>query len=248
MSSNHNFDVANDIEKGHGASLSIDTSMAVGSPVQHASNDPLSPTFGATFSPVVSPLALANGAVSELAMQNISSLNLGSPNGAATPSMHALTSSAAIPPMSLDSSVPAAAPATIPSSDLPAPPKPALIHNKHSAASTLPVLPLSKTVSEEKLKFDEKKEQSFPAVEKNAGDVQHIEVQKPAAPAPTPIVVSKWVKFQLWYSAYRRFFTVVVTFNFISIVLTCLGRFPYAQKNVGAFILGNLCTAVLVSL
>lgn len=246
MSSNHNFDVANDIEKGHGASLSIDTSMAVGSPVQHASNDPLSPTFGATFSPVVSPLALANGAVSELAMQNISSLNLGSPNGAATPSMHALTSSAAIPPMSLDSSVPAAAPATIPSSDLPAPPKPALIHNKHSAASTLPVLPLSKTVSEEKLKFDEKKEQSFPAVEKNAGDVQHIEVQKPAAPAPTPIVVSKWVKFQLWYSAYRRFFTVVVTFNFISIVLTCLGRFPYAQKNVGAFILGNLCTAVLM--
>ncbi|KAG8932543.1 hypothetical protein FRC01_013313 [Tulasnella sp. 417] len=246
MSSNHNFESANDIEKGHGVSLSIDTSMSVGSPIQHASNDPLSPTFGATLSPAVSPLALPTGAIPELPMQNISSLNLGNANGAATPSMHALTSSAAIPPMSLDSSPATAVPAATPSSDLPAPPKPALIHNEYSTAATLPVLPLSKTVSEEKLKLEEKKEQSFPAVEKNAGDVQHIEVQKPAAPAPAPIVVTKWVKFQLWYNTYRKFFTVVVTFNFISIVLTCLGRFPYAQKNVGGFILGNLCTAVLM--
>ncbi|KAG8970308.1 hypothetical protein FRC05_000682 [Tulasnella sp. 425] len=244
MSSNQNFDGANDIEKGHGPSLSIDT-MSVGSPVQHASNDPLSPTFGATFSPAVSPMALSNEAVPGLPMQNISSLNLGIPMGAATPSMHALTSSAAIPHMSLDSSPATTAPTTAPSSDLPAPPKPALIHHEHSTASTLPVPTLSKTTSEEKVKFEEKKQQDFPPVEKNAGDVQHIEVQKPAAPAPTPIVATKWVQFQLWFNTYRKFFTVVVTFNFISIVLTCIGRFPYAQKNVGAFILGNLCTAVL---
>ncbi|KAG8983120.1 hypothetical protein FRB90_006302 [Tulasnella sp. 427] len=171
MSSNHNFDAANDIEKGHGPTLSIDASMSVGSPVQHASNDPLSPTFGATFSPSVSPLGLSDP--SELSMQNISSLNLGSPHGAATPSIHALVSSAAIPSMSLDSSPATTAPATPPSADLPAAPKPAVIHNEPSPTATLPVAPLSTAVSEEKDKSNEKKEVFYPAVEKHAGEMRN---------------------------------------------------------------------------
>lgn len=38
----------------------------------------------------------------------------------------------------------------------------------------------------------------------------------------------------------------MVTFNAIGILLAALDRFPYARNNNGAFILGNLMTAVLV--
>ena len=45
---------------------------------------------------------------------------------------------------------------------------------------------------------------------------------------------------------YRRFFTFVVVFNLIGIILAATGRFKYAENHLGALVLGNLLMAILM--
>ncbi|KAK0445122.1 hypothetical protein EV421DRAFT_339985 [Armillaria borealis] len=63
---------------------------------------------------------------------------------------------------------------------------------------------------------------------------------------PTKKRVSSWVKFRLWYNTYRRFFTVALLFNFISLICAATHTWEYPRNYTGAWILGNLLFAVLV--
>ncbi|KAL2144176.1 hypothetical protein VTI28DRAFT_9467 [Corynascus sepedonium] len=63
------------------------------------------------------------------------------------------------------------------------------------------------------------------------------------APKPKP---SKWILFQLWFNTYRKFFTFVTLLNLSGIILSALGRFPYAENHLGALVLGNLLMAVMM--
>ncbi|OBT48848.1 hypothetical protein VE00_00664 [Pseudogymnoascus sp. WSF 3629] len=78
-----------------------------------------------------------------------------------------------------------------------------------------------------------------------------------AAKAPTPDQVAKkparrkqkisrWIAFQLWFNTYRKFFTIVTLLNLAGIIMTALGRFPYAESHLGALVLGNLLCAILM--
>jgi hypothetical protein len=66
---------------------------------------------------------------------------------------------------------------------------------------------------------------------------------KPPKPKPKP---SRWILFQLWFNTYRKFFTFVTLLNLAGIVMAALGRFPYAEKHLGALVLGNLLCAILM--
>ncbi|KAH7370154.1 hypothetical protein BKA65DRAFT_561649 [Rhexocercosporidium sp. MPI-PUGE-AT-0058] len=57
---------------------------------------------------------------------------------------------------------------------------------------------------------------------------------------------SRWIRCQLWFNTYRKFFTFVTLLNLAGIIMVSLGRFPYAENHTGAFVLGNLLTAVLM--
>jgi hypothetical protein len=67
-----------------------------------------------------------------------------------------------------------------------------------------------------------------------------------AAKKPPKPKVSRWIRFQLWFNTYRKFFTFVTLLNLTGIILTALGRFPYAENHLGALVLGNLLCAVLM--
>jgi hypothetical protein len=86
----------------------------------------------------------------------------------------------------------------------------------------------------------------LPKVRKN--EVSHIEViEDPIKKAaPTKPKISRWVLFELWFNVYRRFFTFVVVFNLIGIILAATGQFKYAENHLGALVLGNLLMAILM--
>ncbi|KAB5550783.1 hypothetical protein GE09DRAFT_1239714 [Coniochaeta sp. 2T2.1] len=67
--------------------------------------------------------------------------------------------------------------------------------------------------------------------------------KKPDRPKPK---VSRWVLFNLWFNTYKKFFTFVTLLNLAGIIMAALGRFPYAENHLGALVLGNLLTAVLM--
>jgi len=54
------------------------------------------------------------------------------------------------------------------------------------------------------------------------------------------------VKFRLIFNTYRKLCTIVAIFNALAIYFASIGQFPYAVDQSGAFIVGNLCIAVLV--
>ncbi|KAG8893039.1 hypothetical protein FRB99_002219, partial [Tulasnella sp. 403] len=216
MSSQNHFDTA-DVEKGHG--LTIDTSMATIAHGRRMSNDPLSPTFGAT-SPETSP---------------VYGLNAYHFNDRLAP-VHQIVSPT-VPPLSLDATE---AQINQPASTL-------LL-----SASVVPILaytPSSPATGDMEPKLEDTVGGQT-SIQKlsDKGEVQHVEVMSrpPTAPQHTPIAASRWVRFQLFFNTYRKFFTVVVVLNGIGIILAALDRFPYAKHNIGALILGNLCTAVLM--
>ncbi|KAE9408745.1 hypothetical protein BT96DRAFT_873394 [Gymnopus androsaceus JB14] len=69
---------------------------------------------------------------------------------------------------------------------------------------------------------------------------------KPAPrPAPRP-KTSRWIRFQLWFNTYRKFFVLVVTLNVIGLVLAAADVWHYPRIYTSAFILGNLQVALLV--
>lgn len=67
--------------------------------------------------------------------------------------------------------------------------------------------------------------------------------KKPARPKQK---ISRWITFQLWFNTYRKFFTIVTLLNLAGIIMTALGRFPYAESHLGALVLGNLLCAILM--
>ncbi|KFZ08613.1 hypothetical protein V501_05887 [Pseudogymnoascus sp. VKM F-4519 (FW-2642)] len=67
--------------------------------------------------------------------------------------------------------------------------------------------------------------------------------KKPARPKQK---ISRWIAFQLWFNTYRKFFTIVTLLNLAGIIMTALGRFPYAESHLGALVLGNLLCAILM--
>ncbi|KAF8531749.1 hypothetical protein JB92DRAFT_3080866 [Gautieria morchelliformis] len=69
---------------------------------------------------------------------------------------------------------------------------------------------------------------------------------KPNKPPPAKRTVSRWIRWQLWFNTYRKFFTVIMIANVIAIVLATTGHWPYARKYTGAMVLGNLLFAVLM--
>ncbi|KAN0126256.1 hypothetical protein V8E53_015249 [Lactarius tabidus] len=56
---------------------------------------------------------------------------------------------------------------------------------------------------------------------------------------------SYWVRFQLWFNTYRKFFTFIISLNIVGLVLAILGTWQYPRKYTGALVLGNLLTAIL---
>src|ERR1700761_1508358 len=66
------------------------------------------------------------------------------------------------------------------------------------------------------------------------------------APAPPKQEASWWIRANLWYNTYRKFFTFVVSLNLVMIVLALSGHFHYARNYPGAMVLGNLTAAILV--
>jgi hypothetical protein len=65
-------------------------------------------------------------------------------------------------------------------------------------------------------------------------------------PAPKKPKISRWILFDLWFNTYRKFFTFVTVLNLAGIIMAALGRFPYAENHLGALVLGNLLTAILM--
>lgn len=65
-------------------------------------------------------------------------------------------------------------------------------------------------------------------------------------PKPVPPKVSRLVLAELWFNTYRKFFTFIVAFNLAAIVLAATGHFPYAEKHMGALVLGNLLMAIMM--
>lgn len=74
-------------------------------------------------------------------------------------------------------------------------------------------------------------------------EVEEAEIKKPAPVKPR---ISRWILFELWFNVYRRFFTFVVLFNLVGIILAARGRFKYAENHLGALVLGNLLCAILM--
>ncbi|KAF8345989.1 hypothetical protein F5887DRAFT_145088 [Amanita rubescens] len=57
---------------------------------------------------------------------------------------------------------------------------------------------------------------------------------------------SRWIRFQLWFNTYRKFFVFTVAWNAIALLSAMTGRWTYAQSHAGAFVLGNILVAILV--
>ncbi|KAH9036141.1 hypothetical protein EDB85DRAFT_2210343 [Lactarius pseudohatsudake] len=56
---------------------------------------------------------------------------------------------------------------------------------------------------------------------------------------------SYWIRSQLWFNTYRKFFTFIVSLNIVGLILAILGTWQYPRKYAGALVLGNLLAAVL---
>ncbi|KAK2463143.1 hypothetical protein APHAL10511_004798 [Amanita phalloides] len=58
--------------------------------------------------------------------------------------------------------------------------------------------------------------------------------------------VSRWIRFQLWFNTYRKFYIFIVILNMIALMFTMSGKWIYTQRHAGAFVLGNILVAILV--
>ena len=74
-----------------------------------------------------------------------------------------------------------------------------------------------------------------------------LAVALPKSDKPKPKKkVSRWIRWQLWFNTYRKFFTFVLTFNVIGLALAITGHWPYGQQFTGPIVLGNLLFAILM--
>ena len=71
-------------------------------------------------------------------------------------------------------------------------------------------------------------------------------IAKNLAGPPLKLTISKWTLWNLWFNTYRKFFVLTTLLNGIFICLAIAKRFPYAENHLGALVLGNLLTSILV--
>ncbi|KAF8161265.1 hypothetical protein B0H34DRAFT_654134 [Crassisporium funariophilum] len=57
---------------------------------------------------------------------------------------------------------------------------------------------------------------------------------------------SRWIRFQLWFNTYRKFFVTVMSLNVTGICLAVFNVWQYPRRYTGAFVLGNLLVAILM--
>ncbi|KAH9942225.1 uncharacterized protein BXZ73DRAFT_87878 [Epithele typhae] len=57
---------------------------------------------------------------------------------------------------------------------------------------------------------------------------------------------SRWIRFQLWFNTYRKFFLFVTSLNLTGLVLAATNTWSYPRRYTGAFVLGNLLFAILM--
>lgn len=82
---------------------------------------------------------------------------------------------------------------------------------------------------------------------RTVGHVNTLAPDPAANPQPPPKPrISRWILLRLWFNTYRRFFTFVTLLNLTGIIMAALNRFPYAEKHLGALVLGNLLVAILM--
>jgi hypothetical protein len=84
-----------------------------------------------------------------------------------------------------------------------------------------------------------------PAVRRESINATALKTDVPKKPSPPKAKVPRWVLADLWFNTYRKFFTFIILLNLAGIIMTALGRFPYAENHLGALVLGNLLSAVL---
>ncbi|KAF8598529.1 hypothetical protein BDV93DRAFT_534328 [Ceratobasidium sp. AG-I] len=63
---------------------------------------------------------------------------------------------------------------------------------------------------------------------------------------PPPVEASLWIRFNLFFNTYRKFFTFVIILNGVGIITAATGKFEYATNHSGALVLGNLLCAVMM--
>ncbi|EKM53428.1 uncharacterized protein PHACADRAFT_259809 [Phanerochaete carnosa HHB-10118-sp] len=63
---------------------------------------------------------------------------------------------------------------------------------------------------------------------------------------PAPRKVNRWIRFQLWFNTYRKFYAFVTIINGMGLLLAALNIWTYPRRYTGAFVLGNLIFAILM--
>ncbi|KAK0212519.1 hypothetical protein DFS33DRAFT_1282269 [Desarmillaria ectypa] len=69
---------------------------------------------------------------------------------------------------------------------------------------------------------------------------------KPKARARPARKANFRITCQLWFNTYRKFYTLVVSTNAMGLILAATNTWKYPRDYTGAFILGNLLTAILM--
>ncbi|KAG9119303.1 hypothetical protein FRC07_005729, partial [Ceratobasidium sp. 392] len=191
------------------------------------SSDPLSPTFGGAY---VSPT------------QAVAGSGYITPGGTAASPV--FVSQAGISALNLDGSTPV----------LPSSPPPPFDSSKPSPTTELPILEYSQA-DPNQTAVDLVRKVSLGPVEKSLNEkvIQGSVVPaepKPAAAKPKSkppqIEASLWIRFNLFFNTYRKFYTLVVTLNAVGLVMAGVGKFQYAANHSGALVLGNLLCAVMM--
>ncbi|KAG6902372.1 hypothetical protein C0995_000934 [Termitomyces sp. Mi166 len=71
-------------------------------------------------------------------------------------------------------------------------------------------------------------------------------IPPPPTKKPAPRKTSIWIRGQLWFNTYRKFFTFVVSLNIVGVLLAATGKWQYPRYYSGACVLGNLLVAILM--
>ncbi|KAJ3561535.1 hypothetical protein NP233_g10134 [Leucocoprinus birnbaumii] len=116
---------------------------------------------------------------------------------------------------------------------------PGSIREKHS----LPNTPSSQTLATIK---NPSSHEILPKVE--------VHEAKPGSEAPKPKPSakppkkkpSKWIRWQVWFNTYRKFFVFTLSFNLIGLGLAASGHFTYGSKYAGSIAVANFNFAILM--
>ncbi|KAF5380557.1 hypothetical protein D9615_004706 [Tricholomella constricta] len=117
---------------------------------------------------------------------------------------------------------------------------------------TLPTISLTQSTSPDSGDTSRSSVQLQSSISTKLSGIASPPIQPPAlipplpSKKPGPRKVSRWIRFQLWFNTYRKFFTFVMCINFIGIVLAAAGKWQYPRHYTGACVLGNLLTAILM--